>query len=81
MFSLPKILLFVVVGIAIWLLWRMLQRRGVSGIFRQGKTQGTTQGTQQDPKALEMEKCRICGDFVSADARACANTRCPYPGR
>ena len=76
MFSLPKILLFVVVGIAIWMLWRMLQRRGVSGFFRQGKTRTT----KQAPKALEMEKCRICGDFVSADARACANTRCPYPG-
>jgi len=74
MFSIPKILILVIVGIAIWFLWRMIQRRGVSGIFRSGAGE-----SKQTPKALDMEKCRICGDFVPAEQRACANARCPYP--
>ena len=71
MLGLPKLLLLIVIGGAIWFVWRAIQRRGVSGIVR------PSQGGQ--PKALDMEKCRICGDFVPAEQRACANPRCPYP--
>jgi len=72
--GLVKLIIFAVVAIAAWWLWRTIQRRGVSGIFSRDPAKEAAQ-----PKALEMEKCRICGDFVSAEARACANPRCPYP--
>jgi hypothetical protein len=78
MFSLPKILVLIVILVAVWVLYTAIKRRGVSGIFRSTNAKETKAGPAQ-PKALEMEKCRICGDFVPADTRACAQTRCPYP--
>ena len=72
--GLVKIVIFAVVVLGAWWLWRTIQRRGVSGIFSRPAPDPAAK-----PKALEMEKCRICGDFVSDEARACANVRCPYP--
>ena len=74
--GLTKVLIFAVLVLAAWWLWRTIQRRGVSGIFRSPANKKTG---AQAPKALDMEKCRICGDFVPDEARACANQRCPYP--
>jgi len=71
--GLTKLIIFAVLVLGAWWLWRTIRRRGVDGIFRREAKDAS------QPKALEMEKCRICGDFVSGEARACANARCPYP--
>jgi hypothetical protein len=77
MVSIPKLLILILLAVAGWYLYKMIKRRGIDGIV---KSAGTAEsGNSAEPKALDMEKCRICGDFVPADARACAQARCPYP--
>lgn len=79
MFSLPKLLLLILVIGGGWYLYKAIQRRGVSGIF--DRPDRRDESRSGGPKALDMEKCRICGDFVPSDARACGQDRCPYPAR
>jgi hypothetical protein len=79
MLGLPKLLVLILIFGVGWYLYKAIQRRGVSGIFRDGDM-GPARPTGQ-PKALDMEKCRICGDFVPPGAQSCAQDRCPYPAR
>ena len=79
MFSIPKLLFLILLAIVGWVLYKAIKRRGLTGFFAsRDDAKGDGRG-KNDPKALDMEKCRICGDFVPGDARACANGRCPYP--
>lgn len=77
MLSIPKIIVLILVAIAGWYLYKAIKRRGLDGIFKRDDPAATSKSAE--PKALEMEKCRICGDFVPSDARACVESRCPYP--
>jgi hypothetical protein len=77
MLSIPKIIILILVAIAGWYLYKAFKRRGLDGIFKRNDPSATAKSGE--PKALDMEKCRICGDFVPSDARACAEKRCPYP--
>jgi hypothetical protein len=77
MLSIPKLILLILIIGGIWFLSRAIQRRGIAGIFR--NTRAAAPPRAGEPKALDMEKCRICGDFVPPDARACGQARCPYP--
>ena len=79
MISIPKLIVLILLAAAGWYLWRAIKRRGVDGLFKSNNPPAS--GAAGEPKALDMEKCRICGDFVPADARACAQDRCPYPAR
>ena len=79
MFSLPKLLVLILLIGGGWYLYKAIQRRGVSGIFSRPETPDRPQAG--GPKALDMEKCRICGDFVPADACRCGQDRCPYPAK
>lgn len=79
MFSLPKLLVLILLIGGGWYLYKAIQRRGVSGIFTRPDDSGDTKSGR--PKALDMEKCRICGDFVPTDARRCGQDRCPYPAK
>ena len=79
MFSLPKLLFLILLAIVGWVLYKAIKRRGLTGFFGSGDDTKAAGRGKGDPKALDMEKCRICGDFVPADVRACANSRCPYP--
>ena len=74
MFSLPKLLILILLAIGGWWLYKAIKRRDLFGTVK-----GAKRAESAHPKSLDMEKCRICGDFVPADARACAQTRCPYP--
>ena len=77
MVSIPKLLILILLGVGGWYLYKMIKRRGIDGILKGGNTPESAK--TGGPKALDMEKYRICGDFVPADARACAQDRCPYP--
>ena len=79
MFSLPKLLILILLAIVGWVLYKAIKRRGLTGFFGTGGDRADPKPGTGQPKALDMEKCRICGDFVPADARACTNSRCPYP--
>jgi hypothetical protein len=77
MLSIPKLLILILLGVGGWYLYKTIKRRGLDGIF---KSDGAApEPKSAEPKALDMEKCRICGDFVPSDARACAQASCPYP--
>jgi hypothetical protein len=77
MLSIPKLIILILCAIAGWYLYKAIKRRGLDGIFKRNNDGSTAKSGE--PKALDMEKCRICGDFVPADAQACAQARCPYP--
>ena len=68
MLSIPKLIILILVAIAGWYLYKTIKRRGLDGIFK--NTAPDSAPRPAEPKALEMEKCRICGDFVPADALA-----------
>jgi hypothetical protein len=77
MLSIPKLIILILLAVAGWYLYKAIKRRGLDGLFRRKDPAAAPKAGE--PKALDMEKCRICGDFVPADARACAENRCPYP--
>ena len=77
MLSIPKLIILILVAIAGWYLYKAIKRRGLDGIFKSSGKGPSAKSAES--KALDMEKCRICGDFVPADAQACAQARCPYP--
>jgi hypothetical protein len=68
MLSIPKLIILILVAIAGWYLYKAIKRRGLDGIFK--SAQDAVAPKSAEPKALDMEKCRICGDFVPADGLA-----------
>jgi hypothetical protein len=77
MLSIPKLIVLILIALAGWYLYKTIKRRGVDGIFRAGNEGAAAKSGE--PKALEMEKCRICGDFVPADMLAAHEADCRYP--
>jgi len=76
--GLSKLILIVLVGLAGWLGWRMLQK-----IKRQGgnlPTAGAKRGegaAQGDVE--EMVACRVCGTYLArGKARNCGRSDCPH---
>jgi hypothetical protein len=78
MLSLSKILLLVAVICVVWYGYKLLERRGLTGLFGEPKTQRRPPNPAK-PRALDMQKCNRCGDYVATDAGACARSDCPYP--
>jgi len=77
MLSIPKLLILILVAIAGWYLYKAIKRRGLDGIFKSGHEGPSAKSGEA--KALDMEKCRICGDFVPADMLAAHEAGCRYP--
>ena len=76
-FSLPKLIVLVVIIAAIWYGFKLFSRG-------QSLTKANQPGDDTDsviPDAVDMVKCTTCGDFVPVkDARSCGKEGCPYPG-
>ena len=68
MLSIPKLIILILVAIAGWYLYKAIKRRGLDGIFKSARDAVAPKAAE--PAALDMEKCRICGDFVPADGLA-----------
>ena len=72
MFSIPKLIILILVAIAGWYLYKAIKRRGLDGIFKSAQDAVAPKSAEppSESMALDMEKCRICGDFVPADGLA-----------
>lgn len=73
--SLPKLLALGAVIWAVWMGFRLIERRGP------GKGDGTDQAGQDGKKsnrALDLEECAVCHAWVAGEA--CDRDACPYRG-
>jgi membrane protein implicated in regulation of membrane protease activity len=79
-----KLLLVVAVVAIAWFGWRWFQRwekerreiadrRGAADAVRRQR------GKADEVQVEELVKCRACGAFVAASARACGKPGCPLP--
>jgi uncharacterized protein len=75
MFSIPKLIILVLIVGAVWYGYKMFTRgRAVGAPKKPGNVAGDRTG------AVDMAKCAVCGDFVpGATASDCGRTGCPYP--
>jgi hypothetical protein len=78
MISFSKILLLIAIICVVWYGYKIIDRRGLAGIFGTAKDQRRPPNPAK-PRALDMHKCNRCGDYVAPDARACGRGDCPYP--
>lgn len=76
MFSVPKIIVLILIIGAVWYGFKLLNRRPPSG----GTSNEANQAPNQAPDdAVAMVKCGVCGDFVSGEAATtCGKDGCPY---
>lgn len=79
--SLPKLLALGAVIWAVWMGFRILERRGGGGkdgqIPRGGDQAGDGAGDRPGGhRALDLEECRVCRAWVAAEA--CERDACPY---
>lgn len=82
--SFGKILLVAVVFAVAWFGWRWFQRwekeRRYLAERREDEESVRRRRSKDDPVDVQdLSKCRICGAFVSAGAKACERSGCPYP--
>jgi len=72
MIALPKLLLLVLVGVAVWYAIRWFNRQPTRVARRRP-------ATSPQPAIEDLVACRICGAYVAADARGCDKPGCPQP--
>ena len=74
-FSLPKILVLIVIVMAVWYGFKIFGRgRNVSG----GGSARKQAGQEKADASLEMKPCEVCGDYVAAGASSCGRDDCPF---
>ena len=73
-FSLPKILVLIVIIVAVWYGFKLFTRgRNVATGGEQKEA-----GQVKPDASLEMKPCRVCGDYVAAGTKSCGRGDCPY---
>ncbi|MDP7547618.1 MAG: hypothetical protein QGF20_10030 [Alphaproteobacteria bacterium] len=70
MLSLPKILLLLAVVAVVVLLSKSWRGRG--------SKPGEVGKDAADNKALDLNECAVCGNFVAVGAAGCERADCPY---
>lgn len=70
MLSLPKILLLLAVIAVVVLVTKTLRGKAPKS-SEDGKKEA-------ENKALDMNQCAVCGNYVAADTRGCERPECPY---
>jgi hypothetical protein len=78
MFSPFKLLVLAAIVVAIWYGYKVFARRAGGG---SGRLRRNRKSKDDGPAAVEMDKCSVCGIYITArDATACEEENCPYPG-
>lgn len=72
--SLPKLLALGAVIWAVWMGFRILERRKDGGA-RDGRVPHEDAG-RKEHRALDLEECRVCRAWVNGEA--CEREACPY---
>lgn len=80
-FSLPKLLVLILIIAVIWYGFKSFgsagrRARRVEDDDREG---GRAGGRNAGGGAVEMSRCGVCGDYVPEGAQDCGKTGCPYP--
>jgi hypothetical protein len=77
MLSLPKLLVFALVILAVWYGFKWISR---ASRLRAGEARPVGRRSAAGAaRAEEMEKCRVCGVYVApASATACGRPDCPF---
>ena len=77
MFSLPKIIVLIVIIAMVWWGFKLFGRN-----FQQRRHQISRARRRRKPdeeNAVNMEKCSVCGEFVPEEgATSCTEDDCPY---
>lgn len=73
--SLPKLLALGAVIWAVWMGFRLIERRGTGQ--KGGPDQAGHDGAKPN-RALDLEECRVCRAWVAGEA--CDREACPYHG-
>jgi len=74
MTALPKLVLLVLLGFAVWYAMRWLNRAPPTIVRRR---QAPSPGPQQAVE--DLTACPTCGAYVAASARGCGTPGCPQP--
>jgi len=73
-FSLPKLIVLAVIVAVVWYGFK---------IFTKGKqleNPGEDDAVARDePEAVDMQSCAVCGDYVAPGSSNCGKENCPYP--
>jgi hypothetical protein len=70
MLSLPKILLLLAVIAVVAVLSKSFRGRG--------SKPDEVDKDDAETKALDLNECSVCGNFVTADTRGCERADCPH---
>jgi hypothetical protein len=77
MITVPKIVLIILAVIAVWVVFRWLNR-APSSLVRRQRPHPQPQ-PQTRPAVEDLVACRLCGAYVAPGMR-CGKTGCPLPG-
>ena len=73
-FSLAKLIVLAVIVAVVWYGFK---------VFTKGKqleNPGEEESiTKDEPEAVDMQACGVCGDYVAPEASDCGKDDCPYP--
>jgi hypothetical protein len=72
MIAVPKLLLFILLGVAAWYAMRWLNRADPPKAVRRRQA-----AAGPAPAVEDLTACKICGAYVAASARACDRPGCP----
>lgn len=81
-FSLPKLILLVIIIYCVWNGFKYLQRRQeVQDQKRHEKVREARRETTGSAEPVEdMIRCKVCDAFVAGSgAKSCGRSDCPYP--
>jgi len=78
MLSLPKILLFAVIVIAVIFGGRLLRNLFSGGPAVPGDGGKSGAGSGGEAGAVDLEACSLCGSYVDPAAGDCGKADCPY---
>jgi uncharacterized protein len=77
MIALPKLVLIILLGFAVWYGMRWLNRAPPTIVRRRQPPPGRQSGPP--PAVEDLTACPTCGAYVAASARGCGNPGCPQP--
>lgn len=73
--SLPKLLALGAVIWAVWMGFRLIERRGKGS---DGGADQASHDSKTSNRALDLEECKVCRAWVAGEA--CDREACPYRG-
>lgn len=74
MIEIPKLIVILIVGFAVWYAYRWL-----NGPRRELPRRRRRAPPPPKLQAEDLTRCRACGAYVAAGAKSCGRADCPWP--